>query len=115
MLYYITDPTRSDRGLKTFEPVAPEYVSKTRIHHSMPAKIEKEIAEPVEWTVRYFVPNEVFEAYVGPLGAPKDRAWRGNFYKCADESSHPHWASWAPIGEVLNFHVPAYFAPIRFE
>ena len=37
-----------------------------------------------------------------------------NFFKCADDSSHPHWASWAPIGEALNFHQPQYFAPLRF-
>ena len=80
-----------------------------------PRCVPVEIAEPVEWAVEYFVPNSVFERYVGSLGDPQKRAWRGNFFKCADESSHPHWASWSPIGQELNFHDPAYFAPMRFE
>ena len=115
LLYYVTDPTRTEKGMKAYTPVAPDHVKMIRILHTMPSKIEREIDQPIEWSVRYFVPNEVFEAYVGPLEPPPQRQWRGNFYKCADESSHPHWGSWSPIGEVLNFHVPQYFAPIRFE
>lgn len=115
LLFFVTDPTRIGGGLKGFQPVAPEQIAKIRIDHSLPSKIDPEIAEPTEWHVEYFVPNEVFEAYVGPLEPPADRKWRGNFYKCADKSSHPHWGSWAPIGEALNFHVPNYFAEIAFE
>jgi hypothetical protein len=109
LLYYIHDfNTRQHREL------APELIEKIRIYHSMPAVVPVEIEQPTQWTVEYFVPNEVFEAHVGPLGAARERRWRGNFYKCADESSHPHWASWSPIGEQLTFHDPKYFAPIRF-
>ena len=43
------------------------------------------------------------------------RRWRGNAFKCADETSHPHWASWAPIGEALNFHAPGWFGDLDFE
>jgi hypothetical protein len=50
----------------------------------------------------------------GKLEAPAHRSWCGNLFKCADESSNPHWASWNPIGEELNFHDPRYFASIRF-
>ena len=49
---------------------------------------------------------------LGPLEPPAQRRWRGNFYKCADESSHPHWASWRPIGEKLDFHTPEFFGEI---
>ena len=37
------------------------------------------------------------------------QVWRANLYKCGDQTSHPHWASWAPIGEALNFHQPGFF------
>ena len=115
LLYYVTDPTRIDGRLQEFAPVGRKLIDKIRIYHSMPQRIEEEIDQPVDWQVEYFVPNEVFEAHVGPLGAPSGRRWRGNFYKCADDSSHPHWGSWSPIGEQLNFHAPDYFGSVRFE
>jgi hypothetical protein len=115
LLYYITDPTRINGGIKGFVPVAEPLMKTIQIFHSMPRRISEEIDRPTDWTVEYFVPNGVFEAYVGPLGTPGERKWRGNFYKCADESSHPHWGSWAPIGPVLNFHVPEFFGDLRFE
>jgi len=54
-----------------------------------------------------------------PAGAGADGTlagteWRANCFKCADETSHPHWASWAPIGEALNFHQPQYFGVFHF-
>jgi len=53
--------------------------------------------------------------------APKlDSGWddavrRGNFYKCAEDNSHPHWASWASMGGELNFHLPDRFGWFSFE
>lgn len=40
----------------------------------------------------------------------------GNFYKCADKTSHPHYLSWCPIkSEKPNFHLPQFFGKIVFE
>jgi hypothetical protein len=115
LLFYVTDPTRCARGIFKGKEVVPMSVlSEVKIHHSLPRHVPVEIAEPLEWIVEYFVPNSVFERYVGALGNPEQRFWRGNFFKCADESSHPHWASWNPIGEELNFHDPGYFGSMRF-
>jgi hypothetical protein len=116
LAYYVTDPTRRPGGgLEQAEPVAADLLRDVRIFHSIPQSLPQEIAEPLEWSVEYFVPNGFFERYIGKLPPAADRRWRGNFYKCADESSHPHWGSWAPIGAELNFHQPEFFAPIRFE
>ena len=52
--------------------------------------------------------------YAGPLPGMQDQTWRANFYKCGDATSHPHWASWNPIGEKLSFHKPEYFGEIVF-
>lgn len=116
LLYYVSDATRVPGvGLKSFKIVPAELLDRVRIEHSMPTLIAEEIDAPVQWWVWYFVPNDLFEHYVGPLGPPAQRHWRGNFYKCADESSHPHWASWRALGPELNFHSPELFAEIRFE
>ena len=115
LLYYVADATRGPNGLAAAEPVDAELMRQIRIYHSMPASVPEEIDRPTQWAVQYFVPFALFERYVGDIKPTLSHGWRGNFYKCADESSHPHWASWAPIGAELNFHVPEHFAPIRFE
>jgi hypothetical protein len=115
LLYYVADATRGPKGLAAAEPVHAELMRRIRVYHSMPASVPEEIELPTEWKVQYFVPFGLFERYVGDVKPTLARGWRGNFYKCADESSHPHWASWAPIGPELNFHVPQHFASIRFQ
>ena len=41
---------------------------------------------------------------------------RGNFYKCGDLTSEPHYLSWAPITfERPSFHLPAFFGNLILE
>jgi len=119
LLYYIEDPRRTEEGFAKFTPVAAEKVAGMRIYHSLPSRVDPEIEEPVEWRLEYSIPLAVFEAYLGeavdPSGHPAGGRWRGNFYKCGDQTSHPHWASWSPIGEELNFHCPEHFGTLEFE
>ncbi|MFP4443167.1 MAG: carbohydrate-binding family 9-like protein [Spirochaetia bacterium] len=67
------------------------------------------------WTLGYVLHMELFQKYVSDLIPLSGKEWRGNFYKCGDDLPEPHWASWAPIGPELQFHVPEYFAPVIFE
>lgn len=115
LLGYIEDPTRTPDGFKKFVRVPWEEAQAIRIAHSMPAVVVPEREDPTEWTIQYYVLFALLERYAGPLGKVAGQTWRGNFYKCADESSHPHWAAWAPIGEDLNFHQPRYFGQLRFS
>jgi len=112
--YYIEDPTRTPDGFAKFTKLSREHGRRIGITHSLPAVVMPERQEPTEWHIGCQIPLEVLAAYAGPLGPLAGQAWRGNFFKCADDSSHPHWGSWAPIGEELNFHQPQYFAPLRF-
>jgi len=92
-----------------------ELGQKVRIYHSLPQTVNPEIEQDTEWRIEYFIPFTIFEHYLGPLGPIPGQVWRANFYKCGDKTSHPHWASWAPMGPEFNFHLPQYFAPIRFQ
>ena len=92
-----------------------KWFDKLDIHHSQPRVIKHEISDPVTWSVGFRIPIEVFREYGEPIGELSGSTWRCNFYKCASDNSHPHWASWAPIGEPLSFHKPDKFAPITFE
>ncbi|MEI8374749.1 MAG: carbohydrate-binding family 9-like protein [Planctomycetota bacterium] len=114
LLYYIEDATRTPDGFARFTKVARELGDQVEIIHSLPEVVFPEDPCPMDWQIACKIPRNVLEAYAGPLGVWAGQVWRANFYKCADESSHPHWASWAPIGEPLNFHQPSCFAPLRF-
>ena len=114
LLKYVEDPTRTKEELAKATDVPGELGSRIAISHTLDAPIDPERAEPTEWSVWYTVPFDVLESYIGPLDVAENHTWRGNFYKCAENNSHPHWASWAPIGKELNFHVPDHFAPLHF-
>lgn len=115
LLYYISDWTpRDGRQLTKFDILPDAVLDTIRVYHSMPRTLAEEITEPAEWRVEYVVPWELFETYVGPLNPIEQREWRGNFYKCADDCSHPSWASWSPLPS-RGFHQPAHFGELLFE
>ena len=110
---YITNPERTPDGFQEFVRVPADLGRLIQARSSLPPRTEPEIVEPVVWTLKFFIPFPLFEHYVGPLGAISGQEWRGNFFKCAEENSHPHWASWSPLDE-FNFHRPNCFGTIRF-
>ncbi|MBI5848556.1 MAG: carbohydrate-binding family 9-like protein [Nitrospirae bacterium] len=111
---YIIDPTRKAEGFQDFVKLPEEDGKQVLIYHSMPEIVEPEITEPVTWFLEFFIPFSLLEKYVGSLGKVKGQPWRANFYKCGDETSHPHWVSWTPLPE-KNFHLPDCFGEILFE
>jgi hypothetical protein len=110
---YVTDPDRVEGRLREYAPLTPEEGRQIRIYHSLPTIVEPEIGQEVVWRLEFSIPFAVLETYVGPVGEVNGQVWRGNLYKCADETSHPHWGAWAPIRE-RNFHAPADFGALRF-
>jgi hypothetical protein len=112
--YYIEDPTRTPDGFVKFTRLSPDQGRQVRIVHSLPLTVFPEQAGPVVWHLGCQIPLAVLEAYTGPLGPLTGQTWRINFYKCADDCSHPHWGSWAAIGEELNFHQPGCFGRLEF-
>ncbi len=111
---YITNPKRTSKGFEEFVPLPESDGSQVAVYHSMPGMVDPEIRNPVTWRLEFFIPFVLLEKYAGPLDHPKGKEWKANFYKCGDETSHPHWASWRPV-PALNFHMPEYFGSIRFE
>lgn len=115
LLYYVTDTTRRPDGeFVGFLPLPPEEGSQVRRYHSLPERVEPEIEEDTEWVLEFAIPFTLFEKYIGALGDKAGQEWRANFYKCGDATSHPHWASWAPLPKT-DFHLPECFGEIVFE
>ncbi|MDP2157457.1 MAG: carbohydrate-binding family 9-like protein [Nitrospirota bacterium] len=111
---YIIDPVRTPEGFRDFVKPPEEDGKQVLIYHSMPKIVEPEITEPATWFLEFFIPFSLLEKYVGTIGNISRQTWQANFYKCGDETSHPHWASWTELPE-KSFHLPACFGKIIFE
>ena len=67
-----------------------------------------------EWQITVAVPWTVFFSHkLNPASGTK---MRGNFYKCGDELSVPHFVSWTKIKtDKPAFHIPEFFGGLEFE
>jgi hypothetical protein len=84
--------------------------------HSLPRIVDPEIQESVTWTVEYAIPTTLLKRYCQVSMPKAHAAWRANFYKCADNTSHPHWLTWSPVDfPKPNFHLPPFFGWLEFE
>ncbi len=110
---HITDPTPlPEGGFAGCAMLGPDELATIAVATTLPRVIDPEIAGPLDWAMCAGIPIDLFTRRLG-RAPPVPGTWRGNFYKCADLSSQPHWASWAPIGERLAFHVPGHFGELR--
>ena len=83
--------------------------------HSLPQFVDPEITEPITWTIACRIPLDILGAYLQPALPAPGAIWRGNFYKCADATSHPHWLTWAPVEAPRpDFHLPRFFGSLEF-
>lgn len=73
-----------------------------------------EIKKQTQWQVTVAIPwKSFFKHRLEPVEGKK---MRGNFYKCGDELSVPHFVSWTKIKtEKPAFHMPEYFGGLEFE
>jgi hypothetical protein len=86
------------------------------LEHTLPKIVDPEITEPVTWVVEYRLPFSVLTRYAQVEQPSPGVIWRGNFYKCADSCSHPHWLTWSPIDfPEPDFHMPSQFGYLEFE
>ena len=62
------------------------------------------------WRVVVLIPFDLIG--VDPDNLPK--SLRANFYKCGDNTAHPHFLSWSPVGTPQpDFHRPEFFGELR--
>jgi len=115
LVYYVADTTSTPDGFKDYTILSEAQLQQIQIVSDLHGVIDPEITEPFSWNLSCRIPLTILEDYVGSLALGPDSLWQGNFYKCADKSSHPHWLSWNPIGEELNFHQPQYFGQLQFS
>lgn len=114
LLSHIEDPRRTPDGFARFRPLAPELGRRVERCTSLGGRVEPERSGPLVWSAALRIPFALLEVCFGPCVPRAGSVWRANLFKCADDSSQPHWASWSPIGERLDFHQPARFGELVF-
>ncbi|MCA9211629.1 MAG: hypothetical protein KDB27_01070 [Planctomycetales bacterium] len=97
--------------------VSPKQLAQINRSASLPKLIDPEITDDITWHVSVQIPFAVLNEY-SPQQLDRPMAgtqWRANFYKCADESSHPHWLTWSPVDHPEpDFHRPHDFGIVEF-
>ena len=109
---HVTDPTPVPNGFAGCVLLTAEEIGTIDVATTLPPVIDPEITHPLDWAMCATIPIVLFSKRLGHA-PPVPGIWRANFYKCADHSSHPHWASWAPINDRLAFHVPERFGTLH--
>jgi hypothetical protein len=91
-----------------------EVIGSIRRISSLGNKPFPEKKEPANWEITIAIPWEAF--FKHELKPVEGQKMRGNFYKCGDELSVPHFVSWTRIKtESPAFHVPEFFGGLEFE
>jgi len=116
LLYYIEDPKRrGETSFEKFREVSEIHAREIEILTTLPEVNPIEITDPIEWRLAAKIPFRALEPYVGRIDPARHAESRANLYKCGSLTSHPHWASWSDIGEVLNFHQPEKFGSLTVD
>jgi len=99
-------------NIKEREYFTDKQLSKIKRYSSLPFEAVEKNDSIASFTLAVVIPFEVMG--LDPASLPE--SIKGNFYKCADKTSHPHYTSWNPIGTPRpNFHTPDYFGTLYFE
>lgn len=117
--WHILNPMRSNYAVtgkffKEYTPLTREDLEGFEIRTTFTEPIPEERTEATEYEVSLHIPFAVFQRTTGADCPVRGSVWHGNFFKCADACSHPHWGTWNPIGKTLNFHQPVYFGRLVF-
>ena len=115
LLYHVIDWTQVGDAYADYYAVGDYANEAVKRYPTLKADdVKEEITEPCDWELGVYVPFSVLSKEFGtPLQPTTGTVWRGNFYTCADNTSHPRWAAWSPVSE-LNFHLPECFGDIIF-
>ena len=67
------------------------------------------------WNLEYCIPFSFLQRFFPLLEIKTGCVMRGNFYKCGDETAHPHYGCWSPIHlSEPDFHCPDFFGTFVF-
>jgi hypothetical protein len=124
-LFLMPDPVHSSQYLNwEFNPRGAMYLSLgTSRHDREDIRVEhyaglfqvKAKTRHDGWHLEYCIPRSFLRRYFPALEWSSGSVMRGNFYKCGDKTSHPHYGCWSPIAlPKPDFHCPDFFGELIF-
>lgn len=88
---------------------APADLARIRRITTLPVQAYDEADTLRTWDIAVLIPFALFGA--DPACPPA--SLKANFYKCGDETAHPHFLSWSPIDTPRpDFHRPEFFGKL---
>ena len=74
--------------------------------------LETEVT-PSGWTLEYHIPLSFLKRYFTKLQLNASHCMRGNFYKCGEYTTRPHYGCWSPIAlPAPDFHCSNFFGDL---
>jgi hypothetical protein len=116
LCYSINDATRTEGGFVDFSKLTNDDGLKIITRSTLPEGVFPEITKPTTWQLGFYLPFSLIKKYTGLTANAvlSGSTWRMNAFKCSEDSSHPHWASWKKCS-AFNFHQPDDFGFLIFE
>jgi len=88
-----------------------QFKIKVNVEHKNYSRDEK-----ILWSLEFFIPFCFLSEIYGKLNFSKGKIMRGNFYKCGDDMTFPHYFSWNPVkSKIADFHNPKFFGKIILD
>lgn len=96
--------------------VRTERANKTSINMLAPLPKVKATKGEGFWQVETFLSNDFIGKTFGKFCFVRGESFKGNFYKCGDETAVPHFGMWAEIdADAPDFHRPEFFGNLTIE
>lgn len=110
LMFYITKP------MSEVSRLLPDELKQIEIAHSLPAKVDPEITEPVTWTIECRLPISILSKYSNITKPAPGVVWKANFYKTGSKTSNPNYLTWSFVDNPRpNFHLPQFFGTLNFK
>lgn len=99
---------------KMLEMGSPQIVKSIKRLSSLGSGKRDKTQGDFHWTLTLVIPRTAY--WKNDIATFNGLKAKGNFYKCGDNLTTPHFVSWAKIGTPEpSFHEPSFFGEIEFE
>lgn len=96
--------------------VRTDRANKTPINMLAPLPKVTATKEDGKWSVEVFFSNDFIGKTFGKFSFARGEQFKGNFYKCGDDTEIPHFGMWSPVdNETPDFHRPEFFGTLTIE
>ena len=101
---------------KDYDTLSGNELTMIEIAASLPQLVDPEQMGDTIWTIEYKIPFELLKSYSNISQPAPGVVWNANLYKIADNTSNPHYLTWALIKNgIVDFHQPEFFGKLVFE